>query len=79
MSIRTIIAVIIAIAVLAAGVFFTFQTKSVGVEDALAILMRTDPEASLLCAIAGWGAVAAAVLGVLATIAAFFAEEDDDG
>lgn len=79
MSIRTIIAVIIAIAVLAAGVFFTFQAKSVGVEDALAILMRADPEASLLCAIAGWGALAAAVLGVLATIAAFFAEEDDDG
>jgi len=79
MSIRAIIAVIIAIAVLAAGVFFTFQAKSVGVEDALAILMRADPEASLLCAIVGWGALAAAVLGVLATISAFFAEEDDDG
>lgn len=79
MSIRTVIAVLFAVAILAAGAIFTLQSKDASVADALAIVMRTDPNASLLCAIAGWGAAVAAVLGVLSALAAFLEEDEDDG
>lgn len=78
MPARAFIAALVTLGLLAGGAYFTLDYKQVEINDVVALLMRENYDAGLLCTIAAWGAVAAAALAVLSAFAAFFEEDDED-
>lgn len=78
MPARAFIAAIFVLALLAGGAYLTLDLKDAGINDVLALLRRDNPDISLLCTVAAWGALVAGGLAVIAGFAAFFEEEEDD-
>ncbi len=77
MPVRSVIAAIVALVMLATGSILIMAQENATYADFLALLRLRAPNASLLCVLAGWGAVVAAALAVLTAFAAFIAEDDD--
>lgn len=77
MPVRSLIAAIIALVILATGSVLIMAQEKATYADFLALLQLRQPDASLLCVLAGWGAVVAGALTVVTSFAAFIAEDDD--
>lgn len=78
MQTRALFAFIIALAALAAGAVIIASQEGAGLADFLDIIFRRAPEVSLLCVIAGWAALLFALLALLAAIAFFWVDEDEE-
>ncbi|MEX0644012.1 MAG: hypothetical protein WD076_01785 [Parvularculaceae bacterium] len=77
MPVRSFIAAIVALVILLTGSVLIMAQEDATYAEVLALLQLRQPEASLLCVLAGWGAVAAAALALITAFAAFIAEDDD--
>jgi hypothetical protein len=77
MPVRSLIAAIVALVILWTGSTLILAQENATYADFLALLQLRQPEASLLCVLAGWGAVIAGAVAVLTAFASFIAEDDD--
>jgi len=78
MGIRSILAMIVAAALLAVGAHNIDRASTAGLGDFLATLLYQAPMQSLFCTIVAWGSVLTGLFAVFAARAAFGAHDDDD-
>ncbi|HXI86148.1 MAG TPA: hypothetical protein VNH64_01715, partial [Parvularculaceae bacterium] len=78
MSIRAFIAALVAAAFLAAGGYFILHSADATLADFIGLLLNGAPDGSLLCRIAGWGAVVFAALTLIAALILFAPADEED-